>query len=98
MIPLSKPYLDQDDADAVSETILSGWILQGPKVEAFEKLIADYIGVPYAVACSSCTTGLHMALLILDVKPGDEVIVPSYSYIATTNCVMHARHTRICGY
>jgi perosamine synthetase len=96
MIPLSKPYLDQDDADAVAQTVLSGWILQGPKVETFEKLIAEYVGLPYAVACSSCTTGLHMALIILGAtSKEDEVIVPSYSYIATTNCVIHAHATPV---
>jgi perosamine synthetase len=95
MIPLSKPYLDEQDAQAVADSVRSGWILQGPKVDEFEKLLSDYIGIPYAVTCSSCTTGLHMALLIFGIGPGDEVIVPSYSYIATTNVVVHAGATPV---
>lgn len=95
MIPLSKPYLTKEDAQAVYDTVASGWILQGPKVEAFETLMREYLSIPYAVAVSNCTTGLHMALTIMGIKPGDEVIVPSYSYIATTNCVVHAGATPV---
>lgn len=95
MIPLSKPYLTDEDAQAVADCVKSGWILQGPKVEAFEQLLGDYIGTPHAVAISNCTTGLHMALKIMGIGPNDEVIVPSYSYIATTNCVIHAGATPV---
>jgi perosamine synthetase len=95
MIPLSKPYLTDEDAQAVFDTVKSGWILQGPKVEEFEELLRTYINIPYAVAVSNCTTGLHMALKIMEIGPGDEVIVPSYSYIATTNCVVHAGATPV---
>lgn len=95
MIPLSKPYLDEEDAQAAAAAVRSGWILQGPRVAEFERLLGDYIGMPYAVSCSSCTTGLHMALLILGIGPGDEVIVPSYSYIATTNVIVHAGATPV---
>lgn len=94
-IPLSRPYLDESDAQAVADAVRSRWILQGPKVDEFEKLLGDFIGMPYSVACSSCTTGLHMALLIFGVGPGDEVLVPSYSYIATTNVVVHAGATPV---
>lgn len=95
MIPLSKPYLTKEDAQAVYDTVASGWILQGPKVEEFERLMKNYLSIPYTVAVSNCTTGLHMALTIMGIQPGDEVIVPSYSYIATTNCVVHAGATPV---
>lgn len=95
LIPLSKPYLTKEDEQAVADAVHSGWILQGPKVEAFEQTLKKYLHVPYAVACSNCTSGLHMALKIMGVGYGDEVIVPSYSYIATTNCIVHAQATPV---
>lgn len=95
LIPLSKPYITKEDEQAVAETVHSGWILQGPKVEAFEETLKQYLNIPYAVACSNCTSGLHMALSIMGIGRDDEVIVPSYSYIATTNCVVHAQATPV---
>ena len=73
----------------------SGWVVQGPKVAAFERLVADYVGVPEAVATSSCTTALHLALVLLGIGPGDEVIVPSFTFIATANVVCYTGATPV---
>lgn len=89
MIPISRPYLGEEEAAAVRETILSGWVTQGPKVKQLEEAFAAYTGAPYACAVSSCTTALHMALLAVGVKPGDVVVTASHSFIATANAVRH---------
>jgi dTDP-4-amino-4,6-dideoxygalactose transaminase len=91
MIPITKPMLGENEAEAARRVILSGWTSQGPEVAAFEKEFAEYVGAPYACAVSSCTTALHLALLAVGVKPGDEVITVSHSYIATANVI------RYCG-
>jgi len=84
------PYLGEEEVAAVSEVLRSGWVAQGPRVVAFESAFADAMQAEHAVAVSSCTTGLHLALLLAGVGPGDEVVVPSFSFIATTNAVVHA--------
>lgn len=89
MIPIAKPYLLHEDAQAAYDTILTGWITHGPKVEEFEKKFAAYIGSKYAVAVSNCTTALHLSLVVNGIKPGDEVICPSMSYIATSNAIRY---------
>jgi len=95
MIPIAKPYFTKADEDAVAKTIRSGWVLQGPNVEKFEKLLASYTSTPYAVATSSATTAMHMGLIAAGIGTGDEVIVPSFSFIATANCVVHAGATPV---
>lgn len=90
MIPVAKPYLTESEAKAASKVILSGWVTQGPVVENFEKKFAEYVGSKYAVAVSSCTTALHLSLLVAGIKPQDEVICPSMSFIATANSIIHA--------
>lgn len=94
-IPIAKPYLGKEEADYAHETILSGWVTQGPKVQEFEEKFAQYVGSKYAVAVSNCTTALQLSLLVGGIKPGDEVIVPSLSYIATANCVVHVGATPV---
>ncbi|HUM65009.1 MAG TPA: DegT/DnrJ/EryC1/StrS family aminotransferase, partial [Chitinophagaceae bacterium] len=89
MIPIAKPYLTADEAQAAYDTILTGWITQGPRVAEFEEKFATYTGAKYAVAVSNCTTALHLAMIVAGVGPGDEVICPSMSYIATANCIRY---------
>jgi perosamine synthetase len=91
MIPVMRPLLGEAEADALAEVISSGWVAQGPKVAEFERRFAEHIGTSDAVAVSSCTAALHLALHVLGVGPGDEVIVPSFSFIGCANAV------RYCG-
>lgn len=94
-IPVAKPYLTPEEAQRAFETILSGWVTQGPSVAEFERKFAAYTGAQHAVAVSNCTTALHLAWLALGIAPGDEVICPSMSYIATANSIVHAGATPV---
>jgi dTDP-4-amino-4,6-dideoxygalactose transaminase len=95
LIPFALPCLDDAEVRAAEEVIRSNWLMQGPKVAEFERLVAAYCGTRYAVAVSSCTTALHLALTVLGVGPGDEVVCPSLSFIATANAVRHAGATPV---
>jgi perosamine synthetase len=88
-IPIAKPYLTEEEAQAAYDTILTGWVTQGPRVEEFEEKFARYVGSKYAVAVSSCTTALHLAMIVAGIGPGDEVICPSMSFIATANSISY---------
>lgn len=89
MIPIAKPYLTEEEAQAAYDTILTGWITQGPKVQEFEEKFAAYTGARYAVAVSNCTTALHLSMIVAGIGAGDEVICPSMSYIATANAIKY---------
>ena len=89
MIPIAKPYLGEEEAKAAHDTILTGWVTQGPRVQEFEEKFAKYVGTKYAVALSNCTTALHLAMIVSDIKEGDEVICPSMSYVATANAIKY---------
>jgi len=89
MIPIAKPYLTTEEAQAAYDTILTGWITQGPRVADFEEKFASYTGAKYAVAVSNCTTALHLSMIVAGIGEGDEVICPSLSYIATANCIRY---------
>jgi len=89
MIPVARPYFGQEEEQAVLEALRSGWVSQGPKVAEFEKRFAEYVGTKHAIAVSSCTTALHLAMVVSGVKEGDEVLCPSFSFIATANCIRY---------
>jgi perosamine synthetase len=95
MIPIAKPYLTEEEAQAAYDTILTGWITQGPKVAEFEEKFIEYTGAKYAVAVSNCTTALHLSMIVAGVSEGDEVICPSMSYIATANCIKYVGATPV---
>ena len=86
-VPFSRPYLRGDEGAAVAETIATGWVSQGPRVREFEAAFAERVGARDAVATTNCTTALQLALYVSGIGPGDEVIVPSMSFIATANSV-----------
>ena len=90
-VPVARPHLGQEEVSAAGRAILSGWVTQGPEVAAFEREFATYVDSLHACAVSSGTTALHLALLAVGVRPGDEVITVSHSYIATANSI------RYCG-
>ena len=94
-IPVMRPWLGQDEADAAAEAVLSGWVAQGPRVGRFEEAFAASVGAGFGVAVSSCTTALHLGLVLAGIGPGDEVIVPSLSFIATTNVVRYVGATPV---
>lgn len=87
-IPITKLYFDKNEEKMASLAIRRGWVSQGPKVAEFENKVAEYVNAKYAVATSSCTTALHLALIVSGIEKGDEVIVPSYTFIATANAVI----------
>lgn len=89
-IPITRPWVGDEEAKAAGEAIRSGWLSQGPHVQDFEDAVADYVGARHAIATSNCTTALHLALIAAGVRAGDEVICPSFSFIATANAIVHA--------
>ncbi len=88
-IPIARPRLGEAEIRAAARVIESGWLTQGREVAAFEQEFAGYVGAPFACAVSNCTTALHLALLAVGVRPGDEVITVSHSYIATASAIRY---------
>ncbi|WP_405764813.1 DegT/DnrJ/EryC1/StrS family aminotransferase [Streptomyces sp. NBC_01538] len=88
-VPVMIPWLGEEEAKAASDAVLSGWVAQGPRVAAFERAFAERVGAEHGIAVSSCTTALHLSLVALGLGPGDEVVVPSLSFIATANAVRY---------
>jgi len=95
MIQISTPSLGDEEWEALREPLLSGWLTQGPKVAEFERAFADRHAVPHALATTSCTTALHLMLVAAGIGPGDEVIVPSFTWVATANAVIYAGATPV---
>lgn len=94
-IPIARPSVGEEEWQALREPIMSGWLTQGPKVEAFERRFAELHGVRHAVATTSCTTALHLALLAVGTRPGDEVIVPAFTWVASANAVLYCGATPV---
>ncbi|MBT5073846.1 MAG: DegT/DnrJ/EryC1/StrS family aminotransferase [Kordiimonadaceae bacterium] len=94
-IQISEPSLGEEEWQAVKGPIESGWLTQGPKVKAFEEAFAKEHNVKHAVATTSCTTALHLALVAMEVGPDDEVIVPAFTWIATANAVVYCGATPV---
>ncbi len=88
-IPIMQPYFDDEEAKEVADALLSGWVAQGPRVAAFEQAVADYEGSRYAIAVTSCTTALHLCMVALGLGAGQDVIVPSYTFVATANAAAY---------
>ena len=86
-IPITKPYFGEEERKAVLEPLESGWVVQGPKVAEFERCFAEFCGAKFAIATSSCTAALHLSLSALGIGPGDEVLLPSFTFVATANAV-----------
>jgi len=89
-IPYGKQHIDQKDIDAVVNTLTADFLTQGPKVAEFETAFAKYVGAKYAVAVNNATSGLHLSVLALDLKPGDRVITTPITFAASANCVRYA--------
>lgn len=88
-IPVMRPWLGEEEAQAAAAAVASGWVAQGPRVAQFEAAFAEALGAAHAVAVSSCTTALHLALIAAGIGPGDEVVAPSLSFIATMNAARY---------
>jgi len=86
-----QPYIGDEEIEEVVKTLKSGWLGTGPKTAQFEKEFAEYMGVPHAIAVASCTAALHLSILSLDLKPGDEVITTPLTFCATSNAILHSQ-------
>lgn len=88
-IPITKPSFGAEEVAIIAEVLQSGWVVQGPKVAEFERLFAEFTGAKYAIATTSCTTALHLALVTAGVGPGDRVLLPSLTYVASANAIKY---------
>jgi dTDP-4-amino-4,6-dideoxygalactose transaminase len=94
-LPYNQPSIDEAEVEAVAETLRSGWITTGPRTQEFERRFAEYTAAAHAVALSSATAGLHLALIAASVGPGDEVILPVYTFAACAHVVVHLGATPV---
>jgi perosamine synthetase len=94
-IGITRPFFGPEEAEALVQPLESGWIVQGPRVAEFEELFRELSGAPHALATTSCTTALHLALAVLGVGPGDEVVVPAFTYVASANVVEQCGATTV---
>lgn len=94
-IPVARPSFGLEEERAVLDALRSGWVSQGPRVAEFERKFSEYVGAAHAVATSSCTAALHLALLAGGIKPGNEVLCPSLSFIATANAIVYTGATPV---
>lgn len=95
MIPITKPYIGEEEKQSVLEVLDSGWLVQGKNVAESEEIAKEYTGAKYALCTTSCTTALHLGLVAAGVKEGDEVIVPSFTWIASANAVKYTGATPV---
>src|SRR5690349_2488520 len=86
-IPITKPLFGDEELRAVQKPLATGWVVQGPFVKEFEDAFNDFTGSRFSIATSSCTTALHIAVAALDLEPGDEVLVPAFTWVSTANVV-----------
>ena len=95
LLSFSPPVMGDEEVESVIETLRSGWLTTGPRARELEQRFAAYVGAPHAIATSSCTTALHLALIAAGVGPGDEVVTTSFTWPATTNAILHAGATPV---
>ena len=86
-LPITRAVFGAEEAAAIQEPLATGWVVQGPKVAEFEQKFSRYTGVQHSIAATSCTTALHLAVKALGLKPGDEVIVPGFTWVSTANVI-----------
>lgn len=94
-LPLTRPDFDQSDVDSVAQCLASGWVTQGPATQRFERLVAERHAAPYALATTSCTAALHLATMALGLGPGDEVIVPAFTWVTSVHSVEYVGATPV---
>lgn len=94
-LPFARPSIGEAEIDCVTETLRSGWLTVGPRTREFERVVAAYVGVAKAAAVHSCTAGLHLSMVTLGMKPGDEVLLPALNFAAAPNTVIHMGATPV---
>jgi len=94
-LPFGKPVFEEAEIAAVADAVRSGWISTGPRTVEFQKMMSEYTGCRFTLGLSSCTAGLFLALRVLDIGPGDEVVVPPFTFAATANVVVHCGATPV---